>query len=418
MKITEQKIVRVSLVLGVLAGGFGVKAYLDATRPEPKQKPHAERGELVAVQEVAPQNLPIHVEAQGRVVPARELSVQAEVSGRIRFIHEQLEQGGRIGAGEVLVRIDPRDYQLAAQSQKAAVDRSRLELEVERGRKAVAEREVQLLRDGKGSELARREPQLRTAINALTAAESALERANLLVAKTTLRTQFNAIVLNESAETGQLVGPGAPLARLAGTDHFWVQVSVPISDLSWIAIPGVNAKEGEGAQARITQDTGEGLIVRQGRVLRLAGDLDPAGQMARLLIEIDDPLGMNGREAPLSRGESGLPLLLGAFVEVEIDAGILEGVVEIPRAALRDGGRVYLVDENLQLLARAIDPIWREVEHVYVQEGLAAGDKLITLEAMKMLTSVCASQDGVVKEVLASKGDSVSADDLLVRLES
>lgn len=45
------------------------------------------------------------------------------------------------------------------------------------------------------------------------------------------------------------------------------------------------------------------------------------------------------------------------------------------------------------------------------------GDKLVTLEAMKMLTSVCANQDGVVKEVLVVKGDPVESDDLLVRLE-
>lgn len=68
----------------------------------------------------------------------------------------------------------------------------------------------------------------------------------------------------------------------------------------------------------------------------------------------------------------------------------------------------------------AVAPMPGMITEVNTSVGakVAAGDKLITLEAMKMLTSVCASQDGVVKEVLASKGDSVSADDLLVRLES
>jgi len=48
---------------------------------------------------------------------------------------------------------------------------------------------------------------------------------------------------------------------------------------------------------------------------------------------------------------------------------------------------------------------------------VSKGDKLITLEAMKMLTSVAAKSDGVVKEVLVSEGESVDEDDLLVRLE-
>ncbi|MDF1562358.1 MAG: efflux RND transporter periplasmic adaptor subunit [Deltaproteobacteria bacterium] len=375
--MTLQRIVRIALVVGVLAGGFGIKAYLDATRPKPKQKPRTERGELVVVQPVERKNHPIHVEAQGRVVPARELSLQAEVSGRVRKFHENLVQGGRIPEGDVLLRIDPRDYQLAAEAQKAAVDRSRLELEVEKGRKTVAEREVKLLRGGTASELARREPQLRTAMNALVAAESGLERANLLVSKTTLRAPFNAIVLGESVEAGQLVGPGAPLARLAGTDHFWVQVSVPVSDLAWIAIPGINAAEGAGATARITQDVGDARIVRQGRVLRLAGDLDPAGQMARLLVEIDDPLGLERGDEELPPGESGLPMLLGAFVGVELDAGTLEQVVELPRAALRDGSAVYLVGADDELVTRKIDPIWKEEDKVYVKAGLEIGERLI-----------------------------------------
>jgi pyruvate carboxylase len=45
-----------------------------------------------------------------------------------------------------------------------------------------------------------------------------------------------------------------------------------------------------------------------------------------------------------------------------------------------------------------------------------AGDKLIVLEAMKMLTTVSASADGVVKELLVQKGDQVDSDDLLLRL--
>jgi pyruvate carboxylase len=44
------------------------------------------------------------------------------------------------------------------------------------------------------------------------------------------------------------------------------------------------------------------------------------------------------------------------------------------------------------------------------------GDKLVVLEAMKMLTTVSASSDGVVSEILVQKGDRVESDDLLIRL--
>jgi pyruvate carboxylase len=45
------------------------------------------------------------------------------------------------------------------------------------------------------------------------------------------------------------------------------------------------------------------------------------------------------------------------------------------------------------------------------------GDKLIILEAMKMLTTVSASADGIMSEILVKKGEQVDSDDLLAKLE-
>ena len=66
----------------------------------------------------------------------------------------------------------------------------------------------------------------------------------------------------------------------------------------------------------------------------------------------------------------------------------------------------------------AIAPNPGMITEVSVSVGakVKEGDKLLTLEAMKMLTSVCANQDGVVKEILVQQGDAVESDDLLVRL--
>jgi pyruvate carboxylase len=50
-------------------------------------------------------------------------------------------------------------------------------------------------------------------------------------------------------------------------------------------------------------------------------------------------------------------------------------------------------------------------------QQLARGDTLVTLEAMKMETTVRAEQDGIVKEVLAKAGLAVDAKDLLVVFE-
>jgi pyruvate carboxylase len=54
---------------------------------------------------------------------------------------------------------------------------------------------------------------------------------------------------------------------------------------------------------------------------------------------------------------------------------------------------------------------------VHLQQSLARGDVLLTLEAMKMETTVRAERDGIVKEILARPGMQVDAKDLLVILE-
>ena len=69
--------------------------------------------------------------------------------------------------------------------------------------------------------------------------------------------------------------------------------------------------------------------------------------------------------------------------------------------------------------AHACAPMPGMVTEIAVSPGqeVKEGDKLVVLEAMKMLTTVSASQDGVVKELLVQKGDQVDSDDLLVKLE-
>ena len=68
--------------------------------------------------------------------------------------------------------------------------------------------------------------------------------------------------------------------------------------------------------------------------------------------------------------------------------------------------------------AQACAPMPGMVTEVAVSTGqeVKAGDKLVVLEAMKMLTTVSAAADGTVGEILVQKGDQVDSDDLLVRL--
>jgi pyruvate carboxylase len=54
--------------------------------------------------------------------------------------------------------------------------------------------------------------------------------------------------------------------------------------------------------------------------------------------------------------------------------------------------------------------------HATVGGKVGKGDRLITLEAMKMQTTIYAPEDGIVAEILVKVGDSVESKDLLLKM--
>lgn len=363
-------------LLVVAASLMGAKALVQS-KPAPEKKPREESATAVEVQRVQRGRHRVGVRAQGTVVAAQQVRVQPEVTGRVVWQSPQLTPGGRLRKGQPMLRLDARDYELAVEQQQAQVEKARLDLRLERSRKQVAEREWELFGDtpaeptGEGR-LALREPQVQTAEAAVKASKSGLKQARLQLEKTLIRAPFNALVKAESVDPGQVVSPQSQLATLVGSDRFWVQVSLPLDELSWLKVPGIGASSAEtGSRARIAQQVGDARIEREGRVVRLLGDLDPVGRMARLLVEIDDPLG-------LKEDAGSMPLLLGAYVDVTLQGGRLEGVIEVPRVALRDGDRVYVADEDDRLAVRHVDIARRRGQSVLVRGGLADGERVIT----------------------------------------
>jgi RND family efflux transporter MFP subunit len=362
--------------LVILALGVLVVMLLVRTKPQPLREPREETGVLVEIEVAEARAHQVEVRASGTVTPARQVALTPEIAGRVVWVSDALVPGGRLEAGELMVRLDARDHELAVRQQLAEVDRARMELEIERGRGAVAEREWQLFADDGDGEaegaLALRQPQLRTAEAAVAAAESGLERARLNVQRTRLHAPLNALVMDRSVDIGQYVGPTAPVATLVGTDEFWVRVSIPAAQLDWIDVPGVGGvAEGEGARARVIERVGSAARIREGRVIKLLGDVDPAGRMARVLVALEDPLGL--REV----GETVRPLLAGSYVEVEILAKQVASAVSLPRIALRDGDQVFVMDASERLEIRDATVAWRDRDTVLVVGGVRDGDRVV-----------------------------------------
>ena len=365
------------LPLAIIAVGVLGAWWLVANRPRAQREQVEPIPPLAQVVEARRTTERITIAAMGTVVPAKRVALQPEVSGRIVAQSSQLLPGGLFRKGDVILRIDPRDYETAVKQQEAAVEQARLEVQLEKGRQVIAKREWKLLEedialDQSSQDLALRKPQLKNANVALEAAESTLEQARLQLERTTVYAPFNAVVQEEFVDEGQLVNPQTQLATLIGTDRFWAQVSIPVDRLRWLTFSGTEAS-GESSVRVVQEVTGEVRIERSGRLARLVGDLDPVGRMARVLVEIDDPLGLNAKKNPAS-----IPLMLGAYVRVEIEAGNAEEVFLLPRTAIREGDQVWISGEEDRLEVRPVEVLWRSKDTVLIRNGLREGDRVVT----------------------------------------
>jgi RND family efflux transporter MFP subunit len=352
--------------------------FLVSTKAPVEAKPEGDTGVVVRTMIVHKKEQPAAVATQGLVVPAHEVSLQPEVQGRVVFRSKNLVPGGRFKEGEVLLRIDASEYALRAKQSATQIEQAQQQLMLEQSRGDIAKEEWRLIgEDGSASESGRsvalREPQRRDAESRIELAEHERGLAVLNVGRTTLRAPFNGFVRQGLVNVGQFISPAASLGTLVGSDEFWVQVSVPIDRLSSLQVPGFNAPAGEGSEVSVWQDLGDNRVVRKGRILRLFGDVDPVGRMARVLAQVSDPLGVESEE-----GEPGLPLLLGAYVRVDIQGRDMMAVIEVPRAAVHSGRYVYVMGEGNRLQVRDVEIAWRKQDTFLVTSGLEEGDEVIT----------------------------------------
>ncbi|MEZ4316093.1 MAG: efflux RND transporter periplasmic adaptor subunit [Myxococcota bacterium] len=359
-------VTRIAVPMVVVVGGFVCMGVMFSLKPRAERSAPEASVPEVSVVALQSRTLPATIESSGVVVAAQQVRLTAEVQGKVVSQSDKLIPGGRFKKGEVLVQLDARDYRAGVAAQERAVKQAELELALERNRSSVSKREWELLGDKAkvDADLALRKPHLATAEQAYAAAVASLEQANANLGRTRVTAPFDAIVLEESVDVGQVVGPASAVATLVGTEAFWVQVSLPFEKLSGIDIPGITGEA--SSPVHIVQALGQDAIVREGRVIQLMGQLDPQTRTAQVLVEIPDPLVGDG-----------LPLLPGAWVDVSIEGKTLSDTWEVPRTALEKGQYAWVVDPENTLRKRTVTVGWRTPETVVVTDGLEAGDRLV-----------------------------------------
>ena len=369
-------LLKVLLPIAVIGGSAWIVWTLYLTRPDAAREDVPPPIPVVSVIGVSPRNHAITIEAYGTVVPARRVMLRTQVGGRIVDHHPSLAPGGVLTQGVEVIRIDPKDYELRVKQEEVALASAKAAFDLEQGQQVVAAKEWALLKDEieaseEMEDFALRRPQQRRAQAEVEAAENRLAVARLDLERTVVHAPFNALVLDESVETGQLISPQDEMAELVGTDQFWVRVEVPYDMLARIRFADEPNRPGSAAEVFVAANE-EPPRPRKARVLRLLGDLSERGRMARILISIEDPLCLSPDHPP-----NDTPILLNSYVRVEIDAGTIRDVVEIPRIALRQNDQIWVRDAEGRLRIQDVDIRWRQPDSVLVADPFAPDEQLI-----------------------------------------
>ena len=379
------------IVVLLLLGGYIGMNELRASKPELQRRKIPPPTPMVRTVRIETQSKHVVIQSEGTVKPLTEINLVPQVGGKVIDVSPALINGGQFIKGDILLRIDPIDYELAVTLADAKVKDSESKLELAKEEAAAAREEWRLIKGAKSKSerkpppLVAREPQLAAARAKLEADRADLKKAKLNLERTTLKAPFNGRVSQENVDIGQYVTPGQPLASLYSTDAAEIMVPLEDNELYWLRVPGFTDGDGPGAKANVRAQLGGQDLIWAGEVVRAEGKIDERTRMINVVVRVMDPYAKRP------------PLAPGLFVKVEMQGKMLRNVAAIPRSALHADDTVWVVDGTGRLHFRKVNIAMIQGANVLVQSGLEEGDLVVTT-IFKGVT------DGMAVQAADSKG--------------
>ena len=421
----------VSWVLPLVILGAAIAGYLFLGGPKipPRKDKEPPKAMAVRTSPIESQTVGIDLEVDGVVVPLREVTLGAEVSGRVLRKAEACNEGQLVTKGEVLFEIDPRDYEL---------DVARLEKELAQAGLSIEEVDEELIQNATSTDLARRQVELArreaarlaglkadkivtesehdravrdelTAANSLTMLEgqkrvlakrrirlleaqslaaTMLEKAKLDLSRTRISSPVEGIVVEDKVEQDSFVAKGAPLVTIEDTTATEVKTSLRMDEVGRVW-GGRNAAEGghgfPEVPAKVVFTVDDRRYEWDGVLSRQEGrGLDEKTRTLPCRVRVPEPtklraLDRYGAPLPTLPPEAPRSLLRGMFVEVWLHVDVAQPLVSVPQEAVRPTGDLFVMREGRLTILRP-KPFHAAAGRIVFDEresGLTAGDRVV-----------------------------------------
>jgi RND family efflux transporter MFP subunit len=352
--------------LAIVFAGLGFAGLIISTGPKLEQKPPISNAPLVRTWVADVQTVQMSSVTHGSVLPRTESELIPEVSGRVVDISPVMVSGGFFKKDDLLLKVDPLDYEVALEQARASLASARSELT--NARKA-HDRLLDLAKRQSASQSQQDDAlnRLRFAQASIREATARLSRAARDITRTNITAPYDGRVRSERVDIGQFVTRGAPIASLYATDVAEVRLPIHDEELAYLelALAGPTDKNLPAVILR-ARFAGEDHTW-DGRIVRTEGELDPKTRMINIVAQV---------QSPYQQSDSRPPLAVGLFVEAEIIGKQVDNVFVLPRSALQANEQVYVVTDENRLQFRDVEVIRIVDEDVYVIDGFKRGETI------------------------------------------
>lgn len=360
---------------GVVILFLALIALINAFKPQPQRNDDPDKGMAVFATRAEMRDVELAISAQGEARPRREINLAPQVAGRITYISPNFIDGGFFEEGEVLLRIDPTDYEYAVTRSEGQVAQARSALQREQAEAELARRDWEELGQGPASALTLREPQLAEARAQLAAAEASLDDARLALSRTEIAAPFTGRVRRKGADLGQYVSPSGAgsLGEIYATDIIEVRLPLTDSELAQMNLPIAFTAETPEEGAPVTLH-GRVLGLERtwnGSIMRTDSVIDARTRVIFATAEVQDPFGAGA-------DEFGVPLPVGLFVRADIAGRTIEDGIVLPRDALNGADTVYVANLDGTLTVRTVNVVNTDRTSMVINAGVADGEYVVT----------------------------------------
>lgn len=355
----------------VVVVGLGTISVLTVLKPKVEDAEKEMKPRIVRAVEAVPSTRQIVVNSQGTVAPRVAITLQSEVGGRIVEVSDSFVAGGFIEKGDVMLRIDPRDYELAVIKAEARVAEAAQKLARQKAEAEQAAKEWAELGSGEANDLVLRKPQMLEAEARLKSAKADLSEARLGLERTELKAPFTGRVVRKHVDVGQVISAGLKAADIYSTESLEVRLPLTDAQVALLDLPfTANPDRGDMPSVHLQATFAGRERDWAARIVRTEGMIDAKSRVVYAVASVDP--------APINVADDYVPLTVGMFVEARIDGRYFDKVVSIPREAVRQDGTVLVVGTNNRLHFRDVDVLQSTRDTAFVRLEISEGERVCT----------------------------------------